>query len=78
MTNFFFDSTIMLRFGKTKVAIEEFYGAKKLTITRDVNVYNIVSKLIETKPNSKFLIGYLDEVIKPLVLVMPQMNYVKT
>ena len=67
----------MLRFGKTKVAIEEFYGAKKLTITRDVNVYNTVSKLIETKPNSKFLIEYLDEVIKPLVLVMPQMMKIR-
>ena len=37
----------------------------------DVNVNNIViSKLIETKTNSKYLIGYLDKVIKPLVLIL--------
>ena len=35
----------------------------------DVNVDNIVfSKLIETKPNSKYLIGYLDKVIRPLLV----------
>ena len=46
------------------------------------NVYvdNIVnSKLIETKINSKYLIGYLDKVIRPLVLIMPKLiGYVKT
>ena len=46
----------------------------------DVNVYNIViSKLVETKNNSKYLIGYLDEVIRPLVFILPKMSgYVKT
>ena len=46
----------------------------------DVNVDNIVvSKLIETKSNCKYLIGYLDKPIKPLVLIMPLMSgYVKT
>ena len=29
MTNFFFDNITMLRFGKTKVAKEKFYGAKR-------------------------------------------------
>ena len=54
----------MLRFGKTKVAKEEFYGAKKPIKIWDVNVDNIViSKLIETKNNSKYLARYLDEVI---------------
>ena len=49
----------MLRFGKTKAAKEEFYGAKKKKKKIwDVNVNNIdVSKLIETKTNSKYLIG---------------------
>ena len=41
----------------------------------DVNVDNIViSKLIETKTNSKYLIGYLDKAIRPLVLIMPKMS----
>ena len=46
----------------------------------DVNVDNIViSKLVKIKPNSKYLIGYLDKDIRPLVLIMPTMSgYVKT
>ena len=36
----------------------------------DVNADNIViSKLFKTKTNSKYLIGYLDKVIKQLVLI---------
>ena len=56
-----------------------FYGAKKSITVWDVNVNNIViSELIEMKDNSKYLIGYLDEVIKPLVFILPKMNgYVK-
>ena len=46
----------------------------------DVNVDNIVfSKLVKTKTNSKYCIGYLDKAIKLLVLIMPKMSgYVKT
>ena len=37
-----------------------------------------MSKLIETKNNSKYLIGYLDRVIRLLVLTLPEMSgYVK-
>ena len=45
----------------------------------DANVDNIViSKAFQTKTNSKYLIGYLDKVIRPLVLIMPKMGgYVK-
>ena len=45
----------------------------------DVDVGNIfISKLIETWKNSKYLIGYLDDLITPLVLRLPKMNgYVK-
>ena len=40
-----------------------------------VNVDNIViSKLVEAKTNSKHLIGYLDQVTKPLVLVLVKKN----
>ena len=44
-----------------------------------VNVDNIViSKLVETKNNSHYWIGYLDQIIKPLVLILPKMSgYVK-
>ena len=39
----------------------------------------IISKLVETKNKSKYLIGYLDEVIRPLILILPKMSgYVKT
>ena len=47
---------------------------------QDVHVDNIaISKLTETKTDSKYLIGYLDNVIKPLVLIIPEMSaYVET
>ena len=59
-----------MRFGETK------YQNK----IWDVNVENIViSKLFKTKTNPKYCIGYLDKVIRPLVLIMPKMSqYVKT
>ena len=39
----------------------------------------IISKLIETKTNSKCLIRYLDNVIRRLVLILPKMSgYIKT
>ena len=58
----------MLRFGETKIAKEKFYAAKKPIKVWDVNADNIViSNLVKTKTNSKYLIGYLDKVIRPLV-----------
>ena len=46
----------------------------------DVNVDNIViSKVVKTKTNSKYLIEYFDKDIKPLVLIMLEMSgYVET
>ena len=46
----------------------------------DVNVDNIVIlKLLNTKTNSKYLIGYLDKAVRPLVSILPKMEgYVKT
>ena len=59
----------MLRFGKTKLIKEGFYGVKKPITIWDVNVNNIVtSKLVETKNNSKHLIGCSDEVISFVVV----------
>ena len=47
---------------------------------RDVNVDTIViSKLVQTKTNTKYLIGYFDKTVRLLVLIMPKMGgYVKT
>ena len=74
----FFDSITMLRFGKIKVLKEKFYGEKTIKV-QNVNVDNIVvSKLIETKANSNYLVGYLDEVIRPLVFIsLKQMDLLK-
>ena len=69
----------MLRFGKTKLIKEAFYGIKMSVTIWDVNVDNIViSKLVGTKNKSKHLFGYSDEIIRPLVLLLPIMSrYVK-
>ena len=65
----------MVKFGKTEIAKEKFYAAKKPIKIWDVNVDNIViSKLVKTKTNSKYLIGYSDKDIRPLILIMPKMN----
>ena len=52
---------------------------KKPTNLWEVNVDNIIiSKLIKTENNSKYLIWYLDKVIRELVLILPKMSgYVK-
>ena len=69
----------MLRFGEKKVTKKRFILQKSIKVW-DVNVYNIViSKLIETKPNCKYLIVYSDKAITPLDLVRPKISgYVKT
>ena len=53
----------MLTFGETKVAKGEFYVAKKQTKIWYVNVNN-----------SKYLIGYLDAVVRPFVLILTKMK----
>ena len=70
----------MLRFCKIKVAKEETYDTKKPIKISDLNVHNrVISKLVETKNNSQYLVGYLHEVIRPLHFVLPKMSgYVKT
>ena len=61
----FFDSKILLRFGKIKVVKEEFYGTKKKTIKIwDVDFNNVdISKIVETTNNFKYLIVYLEKFI---------------
>ena len=43
---------------------------KKTIKIYDLNVYIVISKLIKTKTNFKYLAGYLDKVIRPLVLII--------
>ena len=65
----------MVKFRKAEIAKEKFYAAKKPIKIWDVNVHKIfISKLVKTKTNSKYLIGYLDKDIRPLVLIMPKMS----
>ena len=70
---------IMLGFGEMEIAKEKSYAAKKPINIWDINIGNIViSKLIKTKTVSKYLIGYLDKSIRPLVLILPKLSgYVK-
>ena len=70
----------MFRLGEKKQTQQKFYAAKKPKKIWDANADNIViSKLIETKTNSKYLIGYSEKAIRPLILIMPRMSgYVKT
>ena len=70
----------MVKFGKTEIAKETFYVVKRPIKIWDVNFHNIlVSKLVKTKTNSKYLVGYLDKDMRPLVLIIPKMSrYVKT
>ena len=74
-----FDSITMLRFGK-KIVRERFYAPKEPINVSDVNTNKmVISKLIETKTTSKYLIEYLDKFARRLVLIVPKMSgYVKT
>ena len=39
----------------------------------------VILKLVKTRTKFKYLIGYLDKAIRPLVLIMPKMSgYAKT
>ena len=65
----------MLKLGETKVTKGKFYAAKKPIIIWVITVDNIViSNLVKTKTNSKYFIGHLDKVIRPLGLIMLKMS----
>ena len=67
----------MLRFGDKEIAKEKFYTAKKTIKIWDVENI-VISKLINTKTSSKYLIGIkFDKAIRALILIMPG-GYVKT
>ena len=68
----------MLRFGEIKIVKKKKKLCCKKTINiRYVNDDNIViSKLVKTKSNCKYFTGYLDKVIRPLVLIMPKNEWI--
>ena len=70
----------MLRFGETKVTQAKFYASKRPIKIWNVNVDNmVVSNLVETKSNFKYLTGYLDKAIRLLFLIMLTLSgYIKT
>ena len=62
----------MLRFGEREIAKDKLYAAKKSLKISNVHVDNIViSKLVKIKTNSKYLIGYADKAVRPLVWIKP-------
>ena len=66
----------MIKFVKTEIAKENLYAAKNQMKIWDVNIDNIlISKLVSTKTNLKFLIGYLDKYIRQLVLITSKMSW---
>ena len=69
-----------MKFGDRETAKEKFYAAKRPINVCDVNVDNtVISKLVKTKTNSEYSIGYLDKTMRLLVLIMPKMSgYFKT
>ena len=72
---------IMLRFGEKEIAKENFYASKSPIKIWHINNHNIIiSKLVKTKINSKYLIGIKsDKAIRLLVLIILKMSgYVKT
>ena len=71
----------MLKLGEREIAKENVYAAKEPINIWDVNVNNIViSKLIKTKINCKYLVGIkFDKAKRPLGFIMPKISgYVKT
>ena len=78
VTNTIHSQKIMTIFSDSIISLksrEKCFMLKKTIKIWDVDVDNIViSKLIETKTNSKYLIGYLDKVLRPSALILPNMS----
>ena len=71
--NFFL--ILMLRFGKTKVAKEEFKRKINQYKLRIIMLIILLSQeLTEMESNSKYLVRYLNDFIRTLVLVLPKMS----
>ena len=65
----------MVRFGERNRKRKIFLQQKRPIKNRDVIIDNIViSKLVKTKSNSKYLIGYLD---KAIVVGLSSLSYLE-
>ena len=61
----------MLDLAKKKVTKQKLFAQKNPRNAWDFNADNIaISKLVERKANSKYLIGYLNKVIRLLVFLL--------
>ena len=65
-----------LVFGDIEVSKAEFYESKKGTKLKDVDCSKIVigNKIKGNDEVNKIFIGYLEEIISPLCLILPQMS----
>ena len=65
----------MLEVGEIKVEEEDFFGAKRLINICDVDVNSRrISGLIQVKKGLKYLIGYFDYIVKPLIVTILKMT----
>ena len=65
-----------LIFGDIEVSKAEFYESKKDIKLKDVNVDKIVisNKIKGNNETVKYYMGYIDESVCPLCLILPQMS----
>ena len=79
ITNFFFSWYSNVEIWRDKSNKRKVLCCEKPIKIWDVDVDNIViSKLIETKTNCKYLIGYLDKTIRPFFIMPKMREYVET
>ena len=76
----FFHVRIIVSHGIREMAKEKVLCYKKPIKIWDVNVdTTVISKLVKTKTNSKYLIGHLGKAVRSMVLIMLKMSrYVET
>ena len=65
-----------LVFGDIEVSKKEFYESKKGIKLNDVDVRKIVvsNKVKGNNETSKVFIGYIDDIVRPLCLLLPQIS----
>ena len=71
----------MIDFGDKKINKKIFYNNKKQFKIKDIDINKILISKLESYGNKnakKYIIGYSDDVIRPIRIFLPQMNgYVK-
>ena len=71
----------VIDFGDKKINKNNFYNNKKQFKIKDIGINKILISKLESYGNKnakKYIIGYSDDVIRPIRIFLPQMNgYVK-